>query len=104
MKTVQEAEDYLKQNEIELELGFFNGVNLVNLLLDFANQSKWIDVNDELPPIDDEDNPYSQNVLGLGIFGTVYGECFYSFDKKKWFDFSNDTEIVIIKWQPIPTI
>lgn len=64
---------------------------LVELLQEYANQSKWISVEDELP----EEN---QTVLWLSVFGRIISDSYqqYTNKPKEWF------QINFTHWQPLP--
>lgn len=108
MKT---AEEFLKQNYTvtyrHLANGDGNNIKafaIYEAMEEYANQSKWISVEDRLP--EKEPKKYTNmsiNVLGLTKEFPTQIECWYDFDSKEW-----DSQLIGLKdkltithWQPL---
>lgn len=99
LKNVADAEEYAKQLA-HLFLG--NGLSLQTILLmaiDFGQQqSKWIPVDDDLPPIQDK-GTYSDLVLVCGTRGEI-DTAKYSYMSSRWQ--CSSVLLTVTHWMPLP--
>jgi hypothetical protein len=78
----------------------FTAKEMAELLTEFSEQSKWIDVKDELPECKDlQGDCFSAAVLTINNF-VIQKTGYYDYEFKKW---TNQVHgAFITHWQPLP--
>jgi len=95
MKT---AKEYLEQKGF-LDVSYDLHLDVIECLLEeYANQSKWISVEDELPP-KSKNSRFSISVIGTD--GESVMECHMLYVNNKWYD-TNGNDFAVKLWQPLP--
>ena len=98
-----EAEQFLKENYNQLyhllkqdETGF-------DFMEDYANQSKWISVEYEMPKkLNSHSSLLTEDVLVFDLTTNTKLIAWYSFKSAKW-HCEEDIILNITHWQPLPT-
>ena len=75
-------------------------MNVLEIMEEYANQSKWISVETEKPEARKDVPHLSINVIGRDVVNSM--ECFFNYYRKRWYD-ANGNNVIIIEWQPFPT-
>lgn len=88
-------------NKIENEIIDFEFNDLCYLLEEYANQPKWISVEDRLPEVNTESfgRNYSVPVLGLTEDGDIV-QTSVEYSTSEWL--GTNFYITITHWQPLP--
>ena len=74
-------------------------MNVLEIMEEYANQSKWISVEKEKPEARKDVPHLSINVIGRDVVNSM--ECFFNYYQKRWYD-ANGNNVIIIEWQPLP--
>lgn len=74
-------------------------MNVLEIMEEYANQSKWISVEKEKPKARKDVPHLSINVIGRDVVNSM--ECFFNYYRKRWYD-ANGNNVIIIEWQPLP--
>ena len=75
-------------------------MNVLEIMEEYANQSKWISAKTEKPEARKDVPHLSINVIGRDVVNSM--ECFFNYYQKRWYD-ANGNNVIIIEWQPFPT-
>ncbi|PKM01062.1 MAG: hypothetical protein CVV19_00620 [Gammaproteobacteria bacterium HGW-Gammaproteobacteria-9] len=63
--------------------------------------SEWISVEERVPPIREEDNDCTADVLAFNEARNMLA-AFYSYEDAEWYDMNGDMILEVTHWMPLP--